>query len=380
VLSSADFLAPRPCFVEAIPELDLAADLLSQAADGILAGNLELARELLRQADMPVVWAHAARVMGPINPDIHRYRDVPGVPRTVASAGRVKARRPTHHEEIAIFARDGYRCRYCGCRVVLAKARQIMVSAVPESLQWGRLDKDRHAAFYALTAVADHLVPHSRGGTNDPTNLVTTCQACNYGKMDWLIEQVGLIDPRTRPPVCDSWDGLARIRTYDADRAPRAHTRPDVARFLRNGDAISPTCAANTKVSQEEWFARLDRTQALSARLQAFLAECTALGVTWSLNKVLLVRVAAGNTMLDVLGIQDDGRVEIPWYIASYKKKFRLFAEDLAGAISGAMYYETPKMWPVKKKDGRKVHVSELLDAAPAVKAALERLRAELPD
>jgi 5-methylcytosine-specific restriction endonuclease McrA len=55
--------------------------------------------------------------------------------------------------------------------------------AAPED-QWGGRDKDRHAAFYALTAVADHFVPHARGGTSELNNLITTCQSCNYGKGD----------------------------------------------------------------------------------------------------------------------------------------------------------------------------------------------------
>lgn len=53
-----------------------------------------------------------------------------------------------------ILRRDGFRCRYCG-----------VVSAV------------------ALLAV-DHVIPVSRGGTDDDDNLVAACIPCNAGKSD----------------------------------------------------------------------------------------------------------------------------------------------------------------------------------------------------
>jgi 5-methylcytosine-specific restriction endonuclease McrA len=56
----------------------------------------------------------------------------------------------------------------------------------------------------------DHLVPHARGGGNGLDNIVITCGPCNFGRMERTLEEVGLIDPRTRAPVRSSWDGLER--------------------------------------------------------------------------------------------------------------------------------------------------------------------------
>lgn len=58
-----------------------------------------------------------------------------------------------------IFERDDYTCRYCGERGV-------------------RLE-------------ADHVVPVSKGGSDDPANLVTACFPCNRSKgakllQDWV--------------------------------------------------------------------------------------------------------------------------------------------------------------------------------------------------
>jgi len=55
------------------------------------------------------------------------------------------------------------------------------------------------------------VLPHSCGGTNELDNLVVSCAACNYGKMSYRLEELGLSDPRDRPPVPSNWDGLERL-------------------------------------------------------------------------------------------------------------------------------------------------------------------------
>jgi len=202
-----DFWSPRVCLLLPLPELEAVADLLSEAANAVVAGDYDQAREKLHQADMPAVHAFAARIMGPWDSFIHRLRPVE---RPVGTA-KIPSRRPNRSAEAKVFARDGWRCRYCGLRVVLPTARSFLVKAFPDVVGWGAKDKDKHAAFYALSAVADHVVPHTIGGDNSLDNLVTTCQGCNYGKGDRLLAELGLIDPRTRSPVIDTWDGLGRL-------------------------------------------------------------------------------------------------------------------------------------------------------------------------
>lgn len=57
-----------------------------------------------------------------------------------------------------IFKRDGFRCVYCG--------------AAPTS----------------TVLHVDHVVPKSKGGSDDPSNLVTSCQSCNGGKSNVRLE------------------------------------------------------------------------------------------------------------------------------------------------------------------------------------------------
>jgi 5-methylcytosine-specific restriction endonuclease McrA len=74
-----------------------------------------------------------------------------------------------------LFARDGYRCQYCGRPGAELKPRE------------------------ALTR--DHVVPMSRGGTNEWTNVVTACSPCNTRKANHMPEEIGMhpLHPPTEP-------------------------------------------------------------------------------------------------------------------------------------------------------------------------------------
>jgi len=65
-----------------------------------------------------------------------------------------------------LFARDRYRCQYCGRSATDLKPRE------------------------GLTR--DHLVPLSRGGTNDWSNVVTACGSCNTRKANRLPTEIGM--------------------------------------------------------------------------------------------------------------------------------------------------------------------------------------------
>ena len=65
-----------------------------------------------------------------------------------------------------LFARDHYTCQFCG------RAEQELG--------------------FRECLTRDHLVPLSRGGTNDWTNVVTACSSCNTRKGNRLPEECGL--------------------------------------------------------------------------------------------------------------------------------------------------------------------------------------------
>ena len=71
-----------------------------------------------------------------------------------------------------LFARDGYRCMYCG--------------------------RHRRELGYRESLTRDHLIPLSRGGDNDWTNVVTACSRCNLKKGNRLLSECG-VRPLSEP-------------------------------------------------------------------------------------------------------------------------------------------------------------------------------------
>ena len=205
-----DFWAPRASFSVPIPEVEAAVDLLALAADSLLACDEARARSYLEQANMPALRAYTRSIASQVTHEIHRFRNVPGLAAAVPLSER-GTRQPSRAKALEIYHRDGFRCRYCGCRIVLPQAESVISALVPGAVRWGNRDTDLNAAFYTLKGVLDHVDPHAHGGSSESENLVVACQPCNYGKGNWFIQQLGLSDPRLRPPQVDYWDGLRRV-------------------------------------------------------------------------------------------------------------------------------------------------------------------------
>ncbi len=71
-----------------------------------------------------------------------------------------------------LFARDAYRCQFCGRSAEELKPR--------------------------VCLTRDHLIPLSRGGTNEWTNVITACSTCNTRKGNRLPAECGM-KPRKLP-------------------------------------------------------------------------------------------------------------------------------------------------------------------------------------
>lgn len=78
------------------------------------------------------------------------------------------------HVRQAVFERDGYRCRYCGCQI----------TALREWHHWAK-------RWVGLIHV-DHVIPRCKGGTDELDNLVTACRTCNLAKYDKLLQPIPL--------------------------------------------------------------------------------------------------------------------------------------------------------------------------------------------
>jgi len=93
----------------------------------------------------------------------------------------------------AVFARDGFRCQYCG--------------------NGGRL-------------TVDHVVPRSRGGPSSWENSVTSCAPCNLRKADRLPHEAGMqLRSKPRAPAPGLFITLAAPEVHPAWETYLPHHR-----------------------------------------------------------------------------------------------------------------------------------------------------------
>src|SRR5215203_3882580 len=124
---------------------------------------IEALEQPLRSASDTFLWPHVIRLVTYVS-----------VPRKVQ---RKISRR-------ALFARDGWRCAYCGTSS-------------------GRL-------------TLDHVVPRSRGGESSWENVVTACAPCNHKKGNRLLEETQMalsFVPRAPAPALFIQIAAPRIPT-----------------------------------------------------------------------------------------------------------------------------------------------------------------------
>jgi len=200
----------RRCFRDPIPEIFEAAEYLDAAADAFLRGDMARTAHLIRKADMPEIREWTESLWGKNSPYVH-VRKIPNARPYLPKAQRVTTRMPSTKEKKLLLQRDGFHCRFCGAPVIRREVRVFLHKLFPEALPWGSKNIEQHAAFQAMWVQYDHIVPHARGGDNDLNNLVITCAPCNYGRMNYLLEEVGLDDPLKYAPIQDDWDGLERV-------------------------------------------------------------------------------------------------------------------------------------------------------------------------
>ena len=117
---------------------------------------------------------------------------------------------------LAVYARDGWRCLACGCRLRWRKGRGKWIDRRPEA------------------ASLDHVVPRTQGGSHAAENLITLCVGCNSERRDrpigeWRPELVDAVAIAVSTPV-DRRLGVELVRQLDpaflARRSVRSGTRP----------------------------------------------------------------------------------------------------------------------------------------------------------
>jgi 5-methylcytosine-specific restriction endonuclease McrA len=194
-----------PAWVEEALEPVLIA--IGLAANGAIDEAIALYREQVPDRDLTTWFDRHAQY-------VYKWRcEAQGVPKPTKIPiaeraprfGSLNGRLP--HE---VFRRDSYRCRYCGLHLLSPQALRRFADQVgPEVFRiTGEGNTSKAGPSLVFRPTADHVEPWSRGGGTNLANLVTACWPCNFGKMEYTVGELGIADPRTRPPVADGWSGL----------------------------------------------------------------------------------------------------------------------------------------------------------------------------
>lgn len=111
-----------------------------------------------------------------------------------------------------LFARDGYRCQYCGRHRGQLRGREFLTR--------------------------DHILPVSRGGDNSWSNVVTACSACNNRKGNHLPVEAGMhpIHVPVEPNYVELVWAVRKITPVQA-KYIRLFYGEDVLRALQVGEA-----------------------------------------------------------------------------------------------------------------------------------------------
>ncbi|WP_198161898.1 HNH endonuclease [Sphingomonas sp. TDK1] len=98
--------------------------------------------------------------------------------------------------------------------LIYPAVRKVATALYPEAVRWGSA-LDDHAGFKALWLQFDHILPNARGGATSLENMVVACAPCNYARMNYTLDEAGLLDPRTIAPEplagFGTWDGLVKL-------------------------------------------------------------------------------------------------------------------------------------------------------------------------
>ena len=121
-----------------------------------------------------LVFKGKAEVLEELDQQLHSASDTYPWPHVIRRVTYVRVPRAVQRKisRRALFARDGWKCVYCG-------------------QNGGRL-------------TLDHVIPRSRGGESVWENVVTSCAPCNLRKGDRLLHEVSMVlhrQPRAPQPV-----------------------------------------------------------------------------------------------------------------------------------------------------------------------------------
>lgn len=162
---------------------------LKQAAEYILAGKTDEAKVVINK-DLPFV---------PVKKESRSYSTA---------------------KQIEQFFRDGFIDRYFGTKLINPGMLRIFDKKLPGkfTLELNGETFDSQIIYRDFKPSMDHILPISRGGTNDPSNWATTSVKGNSAKSIFTLEQLNW-KLHTEGDIND-WDGLSGLFVEMVEKEP----------------------------------------------------------------------------------------------------------------------------------------------------------------
>lgn len=208
----------RDCFLPPLDEIFEAAMLLNEAVEAHMADERDRADFLIRKADISIIGAWLDSIwLGGARSPIRAVQKIADLPPLLIKGERHVPRDAPRKMKRDLVGRDGHHCRFCSIPLVRPEVRKELNRLYPRAARWTSVREiDQHRGLQVLWLQYDHVVVHSRGGQTSMENMVVACAACNFGRDRFMLEEVGLRDPRlhVRKPTWInrlSWDGLETI-------------------------------------------------------------------------------------------------------------------------------------------------------------------------
>lgn len=129
----------------------------------------------------------------------------------------MKAKRKSISKRVrfSVFSRDGFACRYCG--------------ATSEKAQ----------------LVLDHIEPVSKGGSDEPENLVTACEPCNSGKSNKTVASAAVSESHRLALAQEMQEQKAALAAAKAASEARIRISQEICNYyceLRGVDGVRKDC------------------------------------------------------------------------------------------------------------------------------------------
>jgi hypothetical protein len=200
---------------------------------------------------------------------------------------------------------------------------------------------------------------------------------CNFAREHFTLEQLGLADPRSRPPVLDGWDGLTRLCRGAASRGEPIQSKSRIPRIVPGqglADAAAQviegikSVAVMPHIPAEKYYAELALNLPNSAEpLREFLANLSEVGVAAEFIRSVVLRFRVGNGGKASAGsILASGRLFCAdAYYYAQKHGHRDIGERYLAAVAaltnGEIRVEGRAIPEVFGRDGRQINVAALL-------------------